>query len=254
MAAVCFEHVSKRFILHHERNRSFQEAMVNLWRHNGSREEFWALRDVNFAVRKGENLGIIGENGSGKSTTLKLISGVLIPTEGKIAVDGKISALLELGAGFHPDLIGKENIFLNGSILGFSRREMNSKLDSIIEFSGLSNFIDVPLKHYSAGMCVRLGFAIAIHVDFDILLIDEVLTVGDQSFQEKCLDKIMCFKRQGKTIVFVSHNLGTVEAICDRVLLLDKGRIESQGESGAVTSAYLDMLKARAKVRSPALR
>lgn len=252
MVAVHFQHVSKRFILHHERNRSFQEVMVNLFRRNGSREEFWALRDVSFAVEVGETLGIIGENGSGKSTTLKLISGVLVPTEGKVTVDGKVSALLELGAGFHPDLIGRENIFLNGSILGFSHREMNAKLDSIVEFSELGSFIDVPLKHYSAGMYMRLGFAIAIHVDFDILLIDEVLTVGDESFQKKCLNEITHFKRRGRTIIFVSHDLNAVEAICDRVLLLNKGRIESEGEGREVITAYLNMLKVKTHVRPPA--
>lgn len=238
-AAVRLEHVSKRFILHHEKARSFQDALVNFFhRRNGSREEFWALKDVSFEVRRGEMLGIIGQNGSGKSTILKLITRILEPTAGRIAVDGKVSALIELGAGFHPDLTGRENIYLNGSILGLSRKEMNRKFDQIVAFSELERFIDTPVKHYSSGMYMRLGFSVAIHVEPDTLIIDEVLAVGDEAFQQKCLDKIEGFRRAGGTIVFVSHAMEQVERLCDRVVWLDQGQVREIGAPGAVIDAY----------------
>ena len=233
------DNVSKKFIIQREKHRSFQDVFVNRFRNNGSREEFWALDNVSFSIRKGETVGIIGQNGSGKSTILNLISRIIEPTTGKITVNGTISALLELGAGFHPDLTGRDNVFLNGSLLGFSRREMQRKLKEIIEFSELAQFIDTPIKHYSSGMYMRLAFAIAINVDPDILLIDEVLAVGDQPFQEKCLDKIRDFQSAGKTIVFVSHALETVKSICNRAIWLDHGRIGAEGESRKVVLDYL---------------
>jgi len=242
MAAVIFEDVSKHFVLQHERDRSFQEVVVNMLRRlrqPDRREDFWALRDVSFSVDPGETLGIIGENGSGKSTTLKLISRILEPTTGHIEVNGRVSALLELGAGFHPDLTGRENIYLNASILGFSRREIRAKLADIIAFSELEHFIDVSVKHYSSGMFMRLGFAVAIHVDPDILLTDEVLAVGDEAFQRKCLEKIAQLQTLGKTILFVSHSMEAIRNLCSRVLWLHQGRVQMVGDVEQVVDAYL---------------
>ncbi|MBC8248375.1 MAG: ABC transporter ATP-binding protein [Anaerolineales bacterium] len=241
--AIEFENVSKRFILHHARPRSFQELVIGaLWR-SRSREELWALNDVSFGVERGEMLGIIGPNGSGKSTLLKLITRILEPTSGRITVDGKVSALIELGAGFHPDLTGRENVYLNGSILGLSQEETDAKFKEIVEFAELERFINVPLKHYSSGMYMRLGFAIAINVEPDILLIDEVLAVGDESFQKKCLAKIEELKNQGKTMVFVSHALETVRKLCDQALWLEEGNIKSRGNPDKVIYDYLDDLR-----------
>ena len=238
--AVEFENVSKRFIVHHERPRSFQELAVSFFkRNNASWEELWALRDISFAVERGRTLGIIGPNGSGKSTLLKLITRILEPTSGRVAVNGKVSALIELGAGFHPDLTGRENVFLNGSLLGMSRREMEEKFEEIVEFTELGRFIDMPLKHYSSGMQMRLGFAIATSVDPDILLIDEVLAVGDEAFQRKCMRKIAEFKRRGKTIVFVSHDLDAVRELCSEVIWLDGGVIRARGRPDEVIVQYL---------------
>ncbi|MBI2953468.1 MAG: ABC transporter ATP-binding protein [Chloroflexi bacterium] len=237
--AIRLENVSKKFIIQHEGNRSFQDLLVNLLRNNGSREEFWALNNASFSVSEGESVGIIGHNGSGKSTILKLISKIIEPTEGKVVVNGTISSLLELGAGFHPDLTGRENIFLNGSLLGFSRREILQKFDGIVDFSELSRFIDVPVKHYSSGMYMRLAFSVAINVDTDILLIDEVLAVGDKAFQDKCLERIRDFQRIGKTIIFVSHALESVKNICTRAIWLDHGNIRSIGESKKVVFDYV---------------
>jgi lipopolysaccharide transport system ATP-binding protein len=241
--AIEFEKVSKRFILHHARPRSFQELVIGASWRSRSREELWALNDISFEVKRGEMLGIIGPNGSGKSTILKLITRILEPTSGRITVDGKVSALIELGAGFHPDLTGRENVYLNGSILGLSQEEMNAKFKGIVEFSELERFINVPLKHYSSGMCMRLGFAIAINVEPDILLIDEVLAVGDESFQKKCLAKIEEFKQQGKTMVFVSHALETVRRLCDKAIWLEQGNIESVGSPDKVIYDYLEDLR-----------
>jgi lipopolysaccharide transport system ATP-binding protein len=242
-AAIEFENVSKRFILHHARPHSFQELVIGaLWR-SRSREELWALKDVSFEVERGEMLGIIGPNGSGKSTILKLITRILEPTSGRITVDGKVSALIELGAGFHPDLTGRENVYLNGSILGLSQEEMDARFKEIVEFAELERFIDMPLKIYSSGMYMRLGFAIAINVEPDILLIDEVLAVGDESFQKKCLAKIEEFKKQGKTMVFVSHALETVRKLCDQALWLEEGDIKSTGSPDKVIYDYLDDLR-----------
>lgn len=234
-----FSQVSKRFILRHDRPRSFQELAINLLRRNGQREEFWALRDISFALTRGQSLGIIGQNGAGKSTLLRLIARILEPTTGHVTARGRISALLELGAGFHPDLTGRENIYLNGSLLGLSRREMARKYESIVRFAELERFIDIPLKHYSSGMFMRLGFAVAVHVDPEILLIDEVLAVGDRSFQAKCLERIHQFRQQGKTIVFVSHDLNAVVALCDRVLWLENGRVMGDGVAREIVSRYM---------------
>lgn len=245
-----FSKVSKRFILHHERPRSFQDMVVNLFglRTPSRRgvampepvnQEFWALRDVNFSIYAGEAVGIIGENGSGKSTSLKMMSKILEPTSGSVSVKGKVSALLELGTGFHPELTGRENIFLNGSLLGISRKEMAARYDTIVNFAEIRDFIDTPIKHYSSGMVMRLGFAIAINVDPDILLTDEVLAVGDEAFQRKCLDYISTLRRRGVTIIFVSHALEAVRSLCRRVIWLDHGRLIADGPAGTVIDRYL---------------
>jgi lipopolysaccharide transport system ATP-binding protein len=250
LKVIKFSQVSKRFILHHERPRSFQEMVVSLFglrtlSKRGVRlpsptnEEFWALRDVNFSIYSGEAVGIIGENGSGKSTSLKLISKILEPTTGSVSVRGKVSALLELGTGFHPDLTGRENIYLNGSLLGLSRKEMASRYDSIVDFSELGEFIDTPIKHYSSGMVMRLGFAVAINVDPNILLTDEVLAVGDEAFQRKCLEYIAELRRRGVTIVFVSHALDAVRGLCKRAIWLDHGKLIADGPAGEVIDRYL---------------
>jgi lipopolysaccharide transport system ATP-binding protein len=238
-SAVIFDNVSKRFILRQERPRSFQEAVINIFRRNGSGEEFWALRDVSFAVEKGEMVGIIGPNSAGKSTVLKLISRIIEPTSGRVEVNGRVSALLELGAGFHPDLTGRENVYLNGSILGLSRKEIRRKFDSIVSFAEMERFIDVPVKHYSSGMYVRLGFSVAIHIDPEILLIDEVLAVGDAAFQRKCLERIDKLRQEGITILLVSHNLDVVRSLCKKAIWLDKGKIMAEGNPEAVVRQYM---------------
>ena len=240
-AAIQFDHVSKKFTLHHERARSFQELALGLVRRNHrSREEFWALRDVSFVVAPGETVGVIGPNGAGKSTVLKLISRIIEPTSGRITVRGRIGALLELGAGFHPDLTGRENIYLNGSILGLSRADIRRRLDDIIGFAELERFIDVPVKHYSSGMYVRLGFSVAVHTDPEILLVDEVLAVGDQAFQRKCLERIDDLRRQGVTVLFVSHSADMVRSLCSRALWLHEGRLVADGAAEAVVRRYLE--------------
>jgi lipopolysaccharide transport system ATP-binding protein len=241
-SAIRFDTVSKKFTLHRERARSFQELMLNLLHRkgNGRHEEFWALRDISFEVAPGEMVGLIGPNGAGKSTVLKLISRIIEPTSGQIEVNGQVGALLELGAGFHPDLTGRENIFLNGSILGLSRAQIQRKLDPIVAFAELERFIDVPVKHYSSGMYVRLGFSLAVHTEPDILLVDEVLAVGDVTFQRKCLDHIDQLRRQGVTILLVSHHAETVRATCARALWLDDGRLVTDGSAESVVAHYLD--------------
>ncbi len=245
-----FSNVSKRFTLHHERARSFQDIVVSLFglrtpsrrgvaMPRPAHEIFWALQEVNFGVYAGEAIGIIGENGSGKSTTLKLISRILEPTSGSVSVKGKVSALLELGTGFHPELTGRENIFLNGSLLGIPRKEMVERYQSIVDFAELDEFIDTPIKHYSSGMVMRLGFAVAINVDPDILLTDEVLAVGDEAFQRKCLDYIAALRRRGITIVFVSHALDSVRSLCQRTVWLDHGKVVADGPTAEVIDKYL---------------
>jgi ABC-type polysaccharide/polyol phosphate transport system ATPase subunit len=197
-----------------------------------------ALQDVDFTVARGEAFGVIGGNGSGKSTLLKLVAGILQPTSGRVVVDGRVAALIELGAGFHPEISGRENVYVNGAILGLSRREIDRRLDSIVAFSGLADFIDEPVKNYSSGMYVRLGFAVAVHTDPDVLLVDEVLAVGDEAFGHKCLRRIEELLAAGKTLLFVSHSLDLVEGLCDRVLWLDDGRPRLLGEPRRVVDAY----------------
>jgi lipopolysaccharide transport system ATP-binding protein len=203
-------------------------------------EEFWVLNDVSFDLRKGETLGIIGHNGAGKSTMLKHLSGIMEPTRGSIEVNGRLSALIEVGAGFHPDLTGRENVYLNGVILGMSRAEVKRKFDEIVEFAGLEEFIDTPVKRYSSGMFARLGFSVAAHLEPDILVIDEVLSVGDFAFQRKGLEKMRAIAKSGATVIFVSHNLQAVAEFCQRGILLEKGRIIADGPTDQVVRRYLD--------------
>jgi lipopolysaccharide transport system ATP-binding protein len=205
----------------------------------GASEQFWALRDINFEVQPGEVLGIIGRNGAGKSTLLKILSRITAPTRGRLTLSGRMASLLEVGTGFHQDLSGRENIFLNGAILGMSRQDIHRKFAEIVEFSGVEKFIDTPVKHYSSGMFVRLAFAVAAHLEPEILVIDEVLAVGDAEFQNKCLGKMKHVANEGRTVLFVSHNLGAVQALCTRALLLDQGRILATGDIPSVISTYL---------------
>jgi ABC-type polysaccharide/polyol phosphate transport system ATPase subunit len=229
--------VSKKYRIRRDADggTSFVRKLLSLRRR---KEDFWALKDVSFDVHRAEALGIIGHNGAGKSTILKLLSRITTPTNGEIMINGRLSALIEVGSGFHPELTGRENVYLNGSILGMMRREITKKLDSIVEFAELRQFIDTPVKRYSSGMYVRLGFSIAAHLDPDILLLDEVLAVGDASFQRKCIDRITELKKNGTTIVFISHDLRAVEQLCDRVILLKKGQIEADGDPAETIALY----------------
>jgi lipopolysaccharide transport system ATP-binding protein len=228
--------VSKRYWL---RGAPPDAGQPSLWqRVRSGRRDFWALRDVTFEVRRNETLGIIGHNGAGKSTLLKLLSAITAPTRGEIRIRGRLAALIELGSGFHPELTGRENLFLSGSLLGMRRREIAAKLDRIVDFAGIGQFLDVPVKWYSSGMYVRLGFAIAAHLDPDILLVDEVLTVGDAEFQVRCYARIRELQASGLTIIFISHDLAAVERLCSRVVLLDHGSAIKVGDPPAVIGTY----------------
>ena len=239
--AVEVKEVSKMFKLYHENVRSLKEKVL-FFRKRGY-EEFWALRDIDLNVEKGETLGIIGANGSGKSTLLKCMTKILYPTSGKIVTNGSIAALLELGAGFQPDLTGRENVYLNASILGFSKKEVDGKFEEIVAFAELERFIDNYVRNYSSGMYIRLGFAVAISVDPEILIVDEVLAVGDEAFQRKCLDKIDEFRDSGKTIIFVTHNVDVTREICDRVVMLEGGRIVEDGIPKEVVNYYHQVME-----------
>jgi len=206
----------------------------------GTKEEFWALNDVNFEVNKGEVIGIIGKNGAGKSTLLKILSKITPPTTGEIKISGRVGSLLEVGTGFHPELTGRENIFLNGAILGMTRHEIAKKFDQIVEFSGIEKFLDTPVKYYSSGMYVRLAFSVAAHMEPDILIVDEVLAVGDAEFQKKCLGKMEeVTKQEGRTILFVSHNMDAIQNLCQRCILLNNGKIQAIGQTDEVVKTYL---------------
>src|SRR5262250_473370 len=235
-----FDRVSKRYLIPHEaEDRSsphpWMRKLRSLWR---APKEFWAVREVSFEVKRGEALGIIGHNGAGKSTILKLLASITTPSAGEITINGRAAALIEVGSGFHPELTGRENVYLNGSILGMSRSEIGRKLESIIDFAEIREFIDIPVKRYSSGMYVRLGFAIVAHLEPEILLLDEVLAVGDLGFQKKCLDRVSALRRAGRTIIFISHDLNAVEALCDRVLLMQRGEIIADGPPGEVIGQY----------------
>jgi lipopolysaccharide transport system ATP-binding protein len=203
--------------------------------------EFWALHDLNFQITRGEVVGLIGANGSGKSTLLKILSRITEPSEGEVKIRGKVASLLEVGTGFHPELTGRENIYINGAILGMSRREVNSKIEEIIEFAGVSDFIDTPIKRYSSGMTVRLGFAVAVHLNSEVLIVDEVLAVGDANFQKSCIKKMnQIAENEGRTVIFVSHNMAMIENLCTRAIFLDKGNLKKAGETSQVISHYLE--------------
>lgn len=236
-SAIVVDGVSKKFRLYKERAGSLKEMITS--RNFGRYEEFWALRDVSFEVEPGSVYGLVGHNGSGKSSLLRLIAGIQRPTSGRITTEGRISALLELGAGFHPDLSGRENIYLNAAILGITRRETDRIIDDIIDFSGLSEFIDSPVRHYSSGMYVRLGFAVAVNVQPQILIVDEVIAVGDEEFQRRCFEHLHTLRGQGVTILFVSHSLGLVRGMCDRAAWLEHGVVRAEGRAGDVVNAYL---------------
>jgi ABC-type polysaccharide/polyol phosphate transport system ATPase subunit len=229
--------VSKRFRLYHERNQSLKAAFMRGGR--AKYDEFWALRDVDLQIPAGKTFGLIGHNGSGKSTLLKCLAGILVPDRGAIAVHGRVSVLLELGAGFHPELSGRDNVYLNGSILGMSKKQIDRQFDEIVDFAGLEQFIDTPVKNYSSGMYVRLGFSVAINVDPEILMVDEVLAVGDESFQRKCMEKFADFRAQGRTVVIVSHALSTMRTMCDEVAWLDHGLLKDVGRPQDLVDAYV---------------
>ena len=234
--AITVQGVWKNFRLYHERNRYIKAAVLRGRR--ARYEEFWALQDVTLDVPHGATVGVIGSNGSGKTTLLKCLTGIYTPERGNITIDGNVAALLELGAGFHAELSGTENIYLNGSILGMSKKEIDAKFDSIVEFAGLEQFIDTPVKNFSSGMVVRLGFSIATHVEPEVLLIDEILAVGDQAFQRKSTEKIEQFRREGRTILVGSHSLGLIQQLCNTVVWLEKGRVKLVGDANDVIASY----------------
>ena len=231
-----FWEVSKRFQL--QEGRTLREFMPALFRGQAWAEPFYALRDVTFTMDRGETVGIIGRNGSGKSTILKLIAGVTAPTTGEVRVAGRVSPLIELGAGFHPDLTGRENVHLNASLLGMSSQEIKDRFDDIVDWAELREFIDTPVKRYSSGMYVRLAFAVAVHSDPEVLLVDEVLSVGDAFFQDKCLERMHDFQRRGTTIVVVSHILELITTFCERAIWMEHGRVVTEGPAVSVVEQY----------------
>ncbi|MCE5324501.1 ABC transporter ATP-binding protein [bacterium] len=249
--AVNIENIGKRYIIGHQRaSGTLRDAVTDAFhriissRKKGSmlpasKEEFWALKDVSFDIEQGDRVAIIGRNGAGKSTLLKVISRITEPTTGRIGINGRVASLLEVGTGFHPELTGRENIYLNGAILGMTKSEINRKYDEIVAFSEIEKFIDTPVKRYSSGMYVRLAFAVAAHLEPEILVIDEVLAVGDAQFQKKCLGKMGDVSREGRTILFVSHNMTAVQTLCNRAVWLDGGAVRTIGEAGTVASKYL---------------
>jgi lipopolysaccharide transport system ATP-binding protein len=253
--AISIEDLGKRYTIDHQRSsgdgmrhviESTMRAPIAWLRSSRlkkmQRVDFWALKDVSFQVNRGEVVGIIGRNGAGKSTLLKILSRITVPTEGRILIKGRTASLLEVGTGFHQELTGRENIFLNGAILGMTRAEIIRKFDEIVEFSGVEEFLDTPVKRYSSGMYVRLAFAVAAHLDPEILIIDEVLAVGDAAFQKKCLGKMENFAQSGRTVLFVSHNMDAVRTLCHRAILFDRGTIRTDGDVDGVVEAYFSRL------------
>jgi ABC-type polysaccharide/polyol phosphate transport system ATPase subunit len=247
--AIVVEQVSKRFRIYHQRNLTLKGAILQ--RGRGRYEDFWAVRDVDLEVPAGSTLGIIGENGSGKSTLLKLITGIIRPDAGTVHAEGRLAALLELGAGFHPEYSGRENIYLNGALLGLPRRYIDSVFDDIIEFAGeqIQQFIDSPVKTYSSGMYARLGFSIAVHLDPDILVVDEILAVGDEAFQRRCFDRIAQLKAQGRTLVLVSHALESIRELCNQCVWMEHGRVRQSGKAESVIADYLTEVNAKESVQ-----
>ena len=240
--------VSKSFVLRHNQASNVKVRMISLFqpRYRERRETFWALRGIDLRVREGECLGLIGPNGSGKSTLLRILASIYRPTEGEATVRGRVAPMIELGVGFQPDLSGQENVYLNTSLFGLSRRDTDAVYQQIVEFSGLGEFIDVPVKNYSTGMYARLGFSVAVHLEPEVLLVDEVLAVGDANFQRKCVERIEALRRRGTTIVLVSHQLPMIERMCDRVCLLVRGRLEAEGDARKAIARYQEVTSARA--------
>lgn len=232
------DHLVKSFRIHHQKSTSLKQLIAGKGRNKF--DDFIAVNDVSFDVREGEVFGIIGQNGSGKSTLLKCMAGILRPNSGRVHVSRRMGALLELGAGFHPELSGRENVFLNAAILGMGRKEITARFDEIVDFSGLHTFIDQPTKTYSSGMYVRLAFAVAINVDPQLLIVDEILAVGDVSFQRRCLEKFVEFRNEGRTIVLVTHDMGSVKSLCDRAIWLEHGRAIDEGDPGDLVEAYTE--------------
>ena len=231
-------HISMRFNLAKERTDTIKQYIIKFAKRQLFFDEFWALKNVSFSVNQGDSLALIGRNGCGKSTTLKIICGVMAPTQGSIKVQGTIAPLIELGAGFDPELTARENIFMNGALLGYDRKFMNAHFDEIVDFSELQEFLDVPVKNYSSGMLARLGFSIATIVDAEILIVDEVLSVGDEGFQKKCEKKMSQLLSEGRTLVFVSHSTEQVKQLCSKAIWLDHGIVQMQGDSETVCNAY----------------
>ncbi len=249
MNVIEVKNLYKNFRIYHERGGNLKYYFVNFFK--GKRdtyEDFWALQNVSLTVKRGEILGLIGQNGSGKSTLLKILAKILYPDKGHVEIEDKVTALFELGLGFNPELTGKKNIYLSASVLGLTRREVDKSFDEIVEFSELRKFIDTPLKNYSSGMRMRLAFAVAFNINPDVLLLDEILAVGDEAFQAKCKEKIMEFYRQGKTIVLVSHDLNIVEEICNKAILLHQGKIVTEGKPLEVIKVYHHLLQENSEI------
>lgn len=236
--AIRLENVSVGYVVPSERIGTFKEYIIRWVQRKVKTQTFWALKDVSLEIQQGEVLGIIGKNGAGKSTLLKLVARVIQPNTGRVWVRGRVAPLLELGAGFHPELTGRENIYLNGAMLGYTRKQMDNKIKTIIEFSELGDFVDAPMRTYSTGMWARLGFAVATDSQPEILIVDEILSVGDESFQKKCLDRIRQFQTLGTTILMVTHAMGMIEGMCDRAIWLSHGEMKAQGDVKRVISAY----------------
>ena len=236
--SIIVEHVDKSFNVYLDKSNTLKESLLSLFRRN-RKEKRAVLNDINLTIPKGQAVALIGVNGSGKSTLLKLMTKIIYPNRGKITTNGKLTSLLELGAGFHPDFSGRENIYFNASIFGLTRKEIDNRINDIIEFSELSDFIDNPVRTYSSGMYMRLAFSVAINVDAEILLVDEILAVGDQHFQEKCINKMKELRNQGKTMVFVTHNMGQVKNLCDRAIWLHEGHIKEDGNVNDVVEHYI---------------
>jgi lipopolysaccharide transport system ATP-binding protein len=233
--------VSKKYIIGKQKDSSLRGSLASIFNRKATQgDEFMALSDVSFDIKKGEAIGIIGKNGAGKSTLLKILSQITKPSEGRIELNGRVASLLEVGTGFHPELTGRENIYLNGTILGMTRKEVKEKFDEIVAFSGVEKFIDTPVKHYSSGMYVRLAFAVAAHLEPEILIIDEVLAVGDAEFQKKCLGKMKEVSGHGRTVIFVSHNMEAVKNLCDRAIFMEKGKLILDGDPVAIIEQYLE--------------
>ncbi|HUT86060.1 MAG TPA: polysaccharide ABC transporter ATP-binding protein, partial [Elusimicrobiales bacterium] len=251
--AIISKNLGKQYVIHHKKDtaykyKTFREAIVNKVssiirpsKNNFQKEEkFWALKDINFEIKQGERVAIIGRNGAGKSTLLKLLSRITEPTAGEARINGKVASLLEVGTGFHPELTGRENIFLNASILGMKKSSIKKRFNEIVEFAGIEKFLDTPVKRYSSGMYIRLGFSVMAHLDVEILVIDEVLAVGDAAFQKKCLGKMEETAKSGRTILFVSHNMTAVRSLCNRAILLNEGKMVTDGGVNEVINTYYD--------------